>query len=82
MATIDQLCKKIQQHAKRNEEDAGLIHIIREKAKTDSGRLTDFGRNFIVSSMQTGMRQIDIAKILDVTPSAVNQNAAKLKDES
>jgi DNA-binding MarR family transcriptional regulator len=72
MATIHQQIKKL-------EADADLIYKIREKAKTDGGRLTTFGKDFLYACVKSEIPNSDIAKILDVTQSAVSQNAAALK---
>jgi DNA-binding MarR family transcriptional regulator len=73
MATIHQQLKKL-------EADANLVYIIRDLAKTDGGRLTTFGKDFLHACVVNEVSQSTIAKILDVTPSAVHQNAAKLKE--
>lgn len=69
----------IHQQLKRLEADADLIYKIRERAKTDGGRLTTFGKNFLHTCVEDEMPNGMIAKILEVTPSAVTQNAAALK---
>jgi len=70
----------IHQQIKRLEADADLVYVFRDKAKTDSGRLTTFGKDFLHACVENDIPQSFIAKILGVTPSAVNQNAAKLKE--
>jgi DNA-binding MarR family transcriptional regulator len=72
MATIHQQIKKL-------ESDADLIYTLRDLAKTDGGRLTTFGKDFLHACVVNAVPQSTIAKILGVTSSAVNQNAAKLK---
>ena len=72
MATIHQQLKKL-------EADADYIYKLRERAKTDGGRLTNFGKNFLHICVEDEMPNSLIAKFLEVTPSAVTQNAAALK---
>lgn len=72
MATIHQQIKKL-------ENEAGLVEIIRDRGKSEGGRLTDFGQDFVYMCVTHGIPNGDIAKILDVTTSAISQQAAKHK---
>ncbi|HAS87767.1 MAG TPA: hypothetical protein DCS48_00425 [Desulfovibrio sp.] len=61
------------------EKDAEMIHTIRDLAKTEGGRLTEFGQNLIYTCAESDVKQADIARILDISPSAVNQHVTKYK---
>ncbi len=64
---------------KKLEADANLIYTIRSTAKTTGGRLTTCGNDLVFTLLKNGVKQSEIAKILDVTPSAIAQQAAKFK---
>jgi DNA-directed RNA polymerase specialized sigma subunit len=57
--------------------DLKNIYRIREAAKTPAGRLSDFGNALVMLWLEHGHKQIHIAKILDVSPSAISQIAKK-----
>jgi|APCry1669191674_1035369.scaffolds.fasta_scaffold53588_1 DNA-binding MarR family transcriptional regulator len=68
----------IHQQIKKLEADASLIYLLQSKAKTDTGRLTQVGVDMVFACIRGGMSQTDVAKLLDITPSAVSQQAAKM----
>lgn len=68
----------IHQQIKRLETDAELIYTLRDKAKTDGGKLTTMGVDILYSCVRSGMSQTDVAKLLDITPAAVSQQVAKM----
>jgi hypothetical protein len=72
MATLHQQIREL-------EKDAELIRSIRASAKTDGGRLTQFGKDFLHACVNNGIPQSSISKLLDITSAAVSQNVAKLK---
>ncbi|ESQ92702.1 hypothetical protein ABAC460_02415 [Asticcacaulis sp. AC460] len=69
--------KIIRSQLKIIETEAGLLALLRIYAKTDGGRLTDFGRDLISSAKRSGIKQADIAKLLDLSPGAVSQHYNK-----
>lgn len=72
MATIHQQIKKL-------EADAEIAYSIQERAKTPGGRLTNLGKDVLYALVKNDVPPSEIAKILDITPSAVVQNAKKIK---
>ena len=77
MATIHDQMKALQQHIARLEESDSMLLLIQSKAKTEGGRLTEFGKDFVVGCHKNHLKVGEIAKILDVTSSAITQNIAK-----
>lgn len=69
----------LQAQIKRLEKDAGLVIDLREVAKSEGGRLTPLGKDLLHALINNGYPNGEIAKLLDITPSAVSQNATKLK---
>jgi DNA-binding MarR family transcriptional regulator len=65
---------------KRLEKDADLVISIRDAAKTDGGRLTQLGKDLLHALVNNDFPQTEIAKLLDITPSAVSQHAGKIKN--
>ena len=72
MATIRQQLVKL-------EAEAELVDVIRSNGKSEGGKLTDFGKDFVHICIEHGIPNRDIAKILEVTPGAISQWATKLK---
>lgn len=72
MATLHQQITKLQ-------ESADMLEEIQAMAKTNGGRLTDFGKNLLHVCTENKMQVTKIAKLLNVTPAAVTQNQSKLK---
>ena len=57
------------------EADSTLLGLLRTHAKTESGnRLSDFGRAVLVAGRAAGIKQADLARILEITPGAVSQH--------
>jgi DNA-binding MarR family transcriptional regulator len=71
----------LQQQLKRLEKDADLVTTLRGACKSDGGRLTALGKDVLHALVNNNYSQAEIAKLLDVTPSAVNQNASKIKSK-
>lgn len=71
MATIREQLKKL-------EADANLVDTLRTMGKTDGGKLTEFGKDFVHACVKNKVQNSVVAKILDVTPSAISQWASKL----
>lgn len=70
----------LQQQIKRLEKDADLTVSLREAAKTTGGRLTPLGKDLLHALVNNDFPQTEIAKLLDITPSAVSQSASKIKN--
>lgn len=70
--------RTLYQQIKELESRAGLIDEIRCFAKSDGGKLTAFGQNFVFVCAKGGIKQSIIAKILDVTASAISQQVTKI----
>lgn len=67
--------KIIMRELKKLEADASLLEILREHAKTASGaRLSPFGKAFLSAARDAGIKQADMARILDITAGAVSQH--------
>lgn len=70
----------LQQQLKRLEKDADLVIGLRDAAKTNGGRLTPLGKDLLHALVNNEFPNGEIAKLLDITPSAVSQAAAKIKN--
>jgi 16S rRNA G527 N7-methylase RsmG len=70
----------IQQEIKALEKKAALVDAIRARAVSDGGRLTVYGQDFVYACIRNGMSNGDVAKILDVTTSAITQRAEQIKN--
>lgn len=69
----------IRQQLAALEAEADLIDVIRSRGKSEGGKLTDFGKDFVHICVTHGISNGDTAKILDVTTGAISQWATKLK---
>ncbi len=72
----------LQQQIKRLEKDADLAVALRDAAKSSGGRLTPLGKDILHALVNNDFPQVEIAKLLDITQSAVSQAAAKIKKSS
>ncbi|MGV7006245.1 hypothetical protein [Desulfovibrio sp. QI0442] len=54
---------------------ANLVSLLRGKSKNDNGRLTEFGRKLIRICLEHQISQKNIALLLGISASAVNQHA-------
>lgn len=70
----------LQQQINRLEKDADLVIGLREAAKTNAGRLTPLGKDLLHALVNNDFPNVEIAKLLDITPSAVSQAASKIKN--
>lgn len=70
----------LQQQLKRLEKDADLVIGLRDAAKTSGGRLSPLGKDILHALVNNGYPNGEIAKLLDVTPSAVSQASSKIKE--
>ena len=70
----------LQQQINRLEKDANLVIGLREAAKTNAGRLTPLGKDLLHALVNNDFPNVEIAKLLDITPSAVSQAASKIKN--
>lgn len=54
-----------------------LIEGLRDLAKTDGGRMTDFGRALIAAAKDANVKQAYVARLLEISPGAVSQHYNK-----
>jgi Mn-dependent DtxR family transcriptional regulator len=80
VSEISRHIRQLQTAAKKVEATAAIVDDLREYAKTDGGRLTPFGKNLVGLCLDAGMQQSEIAKILEISNSAVSQNVSRLKN--
>ena len=59
------------------ENKVNILSELREVAKRESGRLDDFGTDLLALAKQHGVKQSLMAKVLDISASAVSQHYAK-----
>lgn len=78
MASIHDQIRALQQQIGRLEESDNLLLLLQSKAKTEGGRLTQFGKDILLACHNNDVTVTETAKILNVTPSAVTQNVAKI----
>lgn len=64
----------IRQHLKSLELDVDLLAELRRLSKTEGGRLTDVGREFLRFARRMELKQSFVAKLIDITPGAVSQH--------
>lgn len=67
----------IRSQVKVLEAAAEPLSLIRELAKTEGGRLTDYGKDFIAVQKKHGVKQALVAKMLDISAGAVSQHYNK-----
>lgn len=74
---LDNMTKKIKSPIQRQieelEDKAKILESILSVAKTESGRITDDGKNLYHILRGAGLNKSDIARVLDVTPSALTK---------
>jgi transcriptional regulator len=63
----------IQKQIEALEEKGAILDRIVSVAKTEGGRITDDGKNLYHILRQAGLNKSEIARILDVTPSALTK---------
>lgn len=78
MASIHDQIRTLQQQIRRLEESDNLLLQIQGKAKTEGGRLTQFGKDILLACHNNDVTVTETARLLNVTPSAVTQNVAKI----
>lgn len=69
--------KTIRRLVKLLESEAGLVEELRAHAKTDGGRMTEFGRDFIACCRRADVKQAFVARLLDISAGAVSQHYSK-----
>lgn len=65
----------IQKQIEALEEKGVILDRILSVAKTDGGRITEDGKNLYHILKQAGLNKSEIARVLDVTPSALTKYA-------
>ncbi len=63
--------KIIRQQVKALEEAAAPVSAVRARAKKDTGRLTDFGKDLLRTGKKHSIPQAEMARLLGITPAAV-----------
>ena len=71
MGVISPLQKQINDLQNKSDVLEKIISV----AKTDGGRISEHGKNLYFILRQAGMTKSSIAKVLDVTPSALSKYA-------
>lgn len=67
--------KVILREIKKLEADVSILELARALVKNDAGnRLSPFGRAVLDAAKANGVKQAEIAKILDITAGAVSQH--------
>ena len=70
--------KIISRELRKLEKDVALLDVLRQHAKNDSGtRLSDFGKALLAAGRESGIKQADMAEILDITRGAVSQHYSR-----
>ena len=69
MGVISPLQKQINDLQNKSDVLEKIISV----AKTDGGRISEHGKNLYFILRQAGMTKSSIAKVLDVTPSALSK---------
>ena len=54
-----------------------LLEGLREAAKSDGGRMTEFGRVLLAGARDAGLKQSFMARLLEISPGAVSQHYNK-----
>lgn len=76
MPTISRQMKKLL------EDETELLHTLRDKSKTEGGRLTGFGKELLLLCADNDVQPATIAKILDITSAAVSQNISRREGDN
>jgi hypothetical protein len=63
----------IQKQLEALEAKGAVLDLILSVAKTEGGRITDHGKNLYHILKQAGLSKSEIARVLDVTPSALTK---------
>jgi DNA-directed RNA polymerase specialized sigma24 family protein len=66
--------RQIRKPAAQLEADAVIGAALRELSKTASGRMTPFGRDIIEAARQHGIKQSEVARLLEISSGAVSQH--------
>ncbi|MBC4018589.1 hypothetical protein [Siccirubricoccus deserti] len=56
---------------KQLEADQDVLKQLRADAKTEGGKLTQFGRDVLWAAKKNGIKRADMARLLDITQGAV-----------
>ena len=79
MATIHDQIKVLQRKAEELAASEERLDLLRLKAKSDGGRLTQFGKDILLACQNNEFPVGETAKLLGITSSAVSQNAARMR---
>ena len=67
----------IRRQLKAIEGQLELLDTLRDLAKTDGGRMTEFGRALIAAAKDAEVKQAYVARLLEISPGAVSQHYSK-----
>jgi len=67
----------IRKQLKVIELQLALLDEFRDLAKTEGGRMTEFGRAFIAAAKDAEVKQAFVARLLEISPGAVSQHFNK-----
>jgi hypothetical protein len=67
----------IRRRLKEVEAALALLEGLRRAAKTDGGRMTEFGRALLAAARDAELKQSFVAKLLEISPGAVSQHYNK-----
>ena len=74
---MGQEAKAIRRQLKILDQQAELVEDLREHAKTEGGRTTEFGRAVLAAAKDAGIRQAYMARLLGISAGAVSQHYNK-----
>jgi hypothetical protein len=67
----------IRKQLKAIEAELELVDSLRDLAKTEGGRMTEFGRALLAAAKDAEVKQSFMARLLNVSPGAVSQHYNK-----
>ncbi|MCW1431581.1 hypothetical protein [Novosphingobium sp. JCM 18896] len=67
----------IRKQLKAIEAELELVDGLRDLAKTEGGRMTEFGRALLVAAKDAEVKQSFMARLLGISPGAVSQHYNK-----
>lgn len=71
--TKPKIISPIQRQIEALEEKGAILDLILSVAKTEGGRITEDGKNLYHILKEAGLKKSEIARVLDVTPSALTK---------
>lgn len=74
---MGQEAKAIRRQLKILDQQAELVEDLRDHAKTEGGRTTEFGRALLAAAKDAGIKQAYMARLLGISSGAVSQHYNK-----